>query len=148
MKKISWGWGIIASFVVFMSGTAAWVAYAMTSEVDLVRSDYYEYSLKQDETATAQENARLLGTYLVLDTKRPDNNILLQIPAEQATNASGTVKLYRPNSPASDRSLPLKVSENGAMTIPTATLAKGVWKITIDWSASGKSYEVLKTDTL
>ena len=147
MKKVSWGWGIIISLAIFMTGTAAWVAYAVSSEVDLVRSDYYEYSLRQNETTAAQKDARELGNSvkLALDAKR---NIEFKLPVDQVSTAQGTIKLYRPNSSASDRALDLKLSTDGSMSIPTSELAKGIWHITVDWSAAGKKYEVLKTITL
>jgi hypothetical protein len=146
--KINWGWKIIIAYTIFIGGTTAWVVYAMTHDVDLVRADYYEHSLLQDQTMASQNRADQLRSFASISFDQAKNAFVVQIPKEQAASASGTITLYRPNASNEDRLIPLKVESNGTMIIPSAQLSKGIWQITADWSFAGKTYQLLATETI
>ncbi len=146
--KINWGWKIIIAYTIFIGGTTAWVVYAMTHDVDLVRADYYEHSLLQDQTMASQNRADQLRSSASISFDQAKNAFVVQIPKEQAASASGTIMLYRPNASNEDRLIPLKVESNGTMIIPSSQLSKGIWQITADWSFAGKTYQLLATETI
>ncbi len=146
--KINWGWKIIIAYTIFIGGTSAWVVYAMMHDVDLVRSDYYEHSLLQDQTMAAQNRADQLKSSASISFDEKQNAFIVRIPPEQASAAMGTITLYRPNASNEDRLIPLKVESNGTMLIPSSQLSKGIWEITADWSFAGKTYQLLATETI
>ncbi|MDP4198651.1 MAG: FixH family protein [Bacteroidota bacterium] len=148
IKQISWGWGIIAAYVIFIAGTASWVGYAMTTEVDLVRGDYYEQSLKQDVTVAAQARAATLSGAASIQNDRSRGVFAIQIPRDQAASAQGSVTLYRPNASNEDRTLKLALGSNGSMLVPTAQLSRGLWRVTLDWTFQNQSYQLIADDTL
>jgi hypothetical protein len=141
MKKFNWGWGVIAIFVLFTSGTVTWVAFAMTKEVDLVRPDYYQQSMKHDATMSARQNAKLLGSEAAMFLNSDTQMFVVGVPLAQAA-ASGTIKFYRPNSVASDRTITFSPNNQGTMSIPISKLARGAWQVTFDWNYNGKAYEL------
>jgi hypothetical protein len=58
--RLSWGWRIAIVYTVFAVSTVAFVAFAMTENVELVRKDYYEYSLVHDRTNASLNRAQHL----------------------------------------------------------------------------------------
>ncbi|MFI5201933.1 MAG: FixH family protein [Candidatus Kapaibacterium sp.] len=145
---MSWGWRIVILYAIFIAGTVGWVSYAMTKEVDLVRPDYYEHGLEHDKSMAARARADALGTNASIQLDAAHHDYRIQLPAEQAAAAKGTILLYRPNSIESDRTIPLAVGSDGIMRVPTSNLAPGLWQITLDWQNSGLSYEMQQMDTL
>jgi hypothetical protein len=143
MKRYNWGWRIVTAFVIFATGTLSWVTYAMTHEVELVRSDYYEHSLKQDEVAAAQARGLASGTEVNYDAS--NHSIRVSFPSHD--NVVGTLTFYRPNSQASDKSFPITLDELGTMQLPTGNFAVGLWHVTLDWKQHGLSHEIIKTYT-
>lgn len=148
MKRIHWGWKIVISYVVFITGTVSWVGYAITREVDLVRPDYYEHGLQQDQTMAARGRAHALSALASIRVDRALDAFVIQIPKEQAVSATGTITLYRPNASREDQTLPLALSNDGTMIIHAANMSRGVWRITADWSFANKTYQLLDVDTL
>ena len=147
MKRFHWGWRVTAMFILFTAGTVSWVTYAMTKEVDLVRPDYYEHGLKQDDVMKARANAAALGNEAAMFLNSDTQMFIVGVPLAQAA-AKGTIKFYRPNSPESDRTITFAADNQGTMSIPIKSLARGMWEITFDWSYNGKSYELTGTQTL
>jgi len=148
MKNINWGWKIVIAMAVFMIATGGWVAYAMTHDVDLVRNDYYEYSLKHDQTMQARSRATALGSTASIEFDSKANIFIVTIPSSQAKQAKGVVALYRPNDRASDKQIALALAADGTMCIPADQLAKGIWQITTDWTCDDTSYELIASRTL
>ncbi len=145
-RSLSWGWRIVILYAIFIAGTIGWVGYAMTKEVDLVRPDYYEHGLDHDKTMAAKARAEASGAAMRFD--RFSDALEIKIPAVLAATATGSIWLYRPNAIDSDRTVPLALSADGTMRLPAASLARGVWNVTLDWNARGQNYELAQTDTL
>ena len=62
--KLSWGTGIVISFVVFMSSTLAVVIYLMNQDVDLVTRDYYKKELAyQDQIERIERTNKMAIRY-------------------------------------------------------------------------------------
>jgi nitrogen fixation protein FixH len=146
--KINWGWKIVIAYAVFIIGTSAWVAYAMTSDVGLVREDYYEHSLMENQTMAARSSANALGAAASIAFDQKRDNFIVHIPSNQAASAKGTVTLYRPNSSKEDRIFNLMPAPDGTMIIPASTLSAGIWQVTAEWSFNGKSYQLIATETI
>lgn len=137
--RFHWGWRIGIVYTVFALGTLGFVVFAMTQEVDLVRSDYYEYSLDHDSRMSARQHANALGTPLSVSVS--GSMIVVSFPAEQAAQARGTVALYRASSTQHDRELALALDANGTMSIPTSGMEQGKWTVTVQWSTAGQQFE-------
>ena len=139
MGRFHWGWRISIVYSIFALGTLGFVFFAFTQEVDLVRENYYEYSLQHDQRMEARHAADLLeGAALEFG-----NNIVhVHLPEEHRSTAHGQVVLYRANSTTSDQTLPLELDETGTMTIPLQGMAVGKWTVTATWKVGDKVYEM------
>ena len=65
--RLHWGVGIAATYLVFAGATAGFVAFAMQQRVELVRPDYYTYSLAHDARRRAEARTAALGTRFYID---------------------------------------------------------------------------------
>lgn len=135
--KVSWGTRLAIVYTTFAVGTLAWAGYAMSRDVDLVRPDYYEYSLGHDATMRAEQAANALGTSA--DISVDAEAVIIKVPTTSAIS-EGTVSLYRPNSVKLDRTYELRIDPNGVMRIPYKTMPPGQWKVTVEWIAGGTPY--------
>lgn len=138
MSRFHWGWRIAIVYTIFATATLGFVFFALTQEVDLVREDYYQYSLDHDQRMQARAAATAEAEAVI---EYQDGNIHVHLPAAHH-QASGTVALYRPAVTSDDRSLPLVLSEGSVMSIPTADMAQGKWVVTVTWSHNGTQYEM------
>ena len=137
---VHWGLGVMASYLLFASGTIGFVAFAMSVPVDLVSADYYERSLRQDVRAEATRNADALGTGVAIALDDDRDVLRLSLPAAHAATATGVVTWYRPSNSRADLVVPLQLSPAGSQDLPTRALARGHWIVQLAWDAEGRSF--------
>ena len=135
----NWGTGIAAVYIVFALATTGFVTFAMSQRVDLVSSDYYAQSLRQDQRIAAEQNARSLEppASVVLTGPGP---ALLSLPPDPAGRAAGTITLYRPADPRADRTTALAIDRAGRQQLPLSGLMAGQWIVQVRWAARGRDY--------
>lgn len=144
MKRFHWGWSIAAVYSTFAIATLSFVAFAFTVDVDLVRPDYYEYSLQHDQrmqaraAAAAEEEARIM----VVSTAEAEQALEITVPRAHRT-AQGRIVLYFAGATTMDRTMDLAADTSGRMLIPIASLQKGRWVATVTWSHAGTTYEMV-----
>ena len=139
MSRFHWGWRITIVYSIFALGTLGFVFFAFTQDVDLVRENYYEYSLQHDQRMEARHAASLL---VGASVEQGGNIVHVHLPAEHRASAQGQVVLYRPNSTTSDQTLPLQLDASGTMTIPLKGMAVGKWTVTATWKVEDTVYEI------
>lgn len=131
--KINWGHkltffaGLFMLFVVFM------VYRISTQKVDLVDKDYYERGVKYQSEINKFAAASTVTHSINFDLQQ-------QLISFMADNPSikGTVYFYRASDAAMDFEKPFALSSDGVFTYSTAQLAKGIWKVTFEWTLDGK----------
>ena len=131
--RISWGTGIVIVYVLFATTTIAFVVFATTQHVDLVRPDYYEESLRRNERSTEEQNAQALGTGVAVSAK--DDTIYIRLP-RQFAHTSGTVQLYRAAGSQYDVVMPLAFDTSGTMRIAMQGRPRGQWDVRLAWNDS------------
>ncbi len=139
--RISWGTGIVIFYVLFATTTIAFVVFATSQPVDLVRPDYYEESLRRNERSTEEQNARALGTGVAVHAK--DDTVFIRLP-RQFAHTSGTVQLYRAAGSQNDVIIPLAIDTSGTMRIAMRGRPHGHWDVRIAWHDSA-SYRYSKS---
>ena len=137
-----WPYGIIAAFVLFLSGTAALIVLACSHRNDLVTANYYEeevrFQTQLDRSARAlRADARATAVY---DPVR--RQLTISLPSDHARTAAGRVQLYRPSAAGLDREFELRLDAGGVQTIDAAGLKAGLWKVRITWTACGEDFFV------
>jgi len=139
---LNWGWRITIVYTAFALATIGVVAFAMTQDVELVRSDYYEYGLKHDEQMKAEVNAQSLAVPLTItyDTQRA--TISVAFPPDQLADLHGTIQLYRTSSMKQDRTFEIHPNASGVQMIDVRSDARGKWIVKVNWTSHGTAYKV------
>jgi hypothetical protein len=137
--KLSWGKGIAITIVFFMIITFVMVGISFMQKNDLVANNYYEKELKYQEQIDIKRNSALLKESVSL--MQNGNIIEVRFPASlDFSSVMGNIKFYRPSDKEKDFSLPLKLDDNGEMVIVPDQIAKGLWKVQLNWSLKDKNY--------
>ena len=136
--KLNWGVGIFAAYVVFMIVVLGTVAFTTTVDVDLVADDYYEQELKYQNEIDKKERTRQLSEQVGI--KLENENLKIFYPKLFAPSISGKINFYRPADQKLDFVLDIKTDTTGLQFVSTQKLAKGFWKIKVNWFYSGEEY--------
>lgn len=140
MKKLHWGWRIGIVYTLFASATLGFVAFALTTSVDLVRPDYYEESLRHDVMMADRSRAEASGSMLEIRSRE----LVLTTSTANIPDVI-TLTFYKPDQPALDRTLRVSTDAQGVAHVDLSGFATGMWKLTAQWSAKGNSYELNRT---
>lgn len=135
--NLNWGWRITIVYTVFAVATLGVVAFTFTHDVDLVRPDYYEHSLLHDVRGPVLSRTMALSPKPV--ARFVDGSLAISLPPEHA-NALGKVQFMRPSNMALDAERSFTVAADGSVDVPLANLAKGHWRVTVEWSLGGTPY--------
>lgn len=135
--KLNWGWRIVIVYSIFAVATLTFVAYAVSTRVNLVRPDYYEASLRHDELQESRLNAIQIGASLQLNR----DSIILSAPSMRDPTRV-EFQLYRPNEPELDRRVQSGFTHEGQAIVVLPKLRDGVWRISASWVANGKTFEI------
>lgn len=141
MNNFHWGWRIAIVYTVFAASTLGFVAFAFTNRVDLVREDYYEESLRQDDIAAARERARTANATITL------SGTALSVMPGTATDGAIEIRFYRADEPSLDRTVSATVA-NGTATVDCSKLRAGRWTVTCLWSSGGRAYRLERPITV
>jgi nitrogen fixation protein FixH len=136
-----WPLSIVVFFTVAIAGCVGMVAFCSRHPADLVAADYYEQELRYqsqiDRQRHAQERAQLAKVAYDASAKL----ITISLPPNQSrANATGNIQLYRPSAGSLDRQIQLEPNAAGVQTIDASTLAPGLWKVHVSWTADQQDY--------
>lgn len=136
-----WPHAIIAWFVIFASALAAWIAFAVRQNLDLVRPDYYEEEIRYQGQLDRLNRTAVIRNEVGIfhDTLRRE--VTLRLPAAHlAPSLAGHIRFYRPSDAALDFQVPLAVDAAGLQRIGTGALRGGLWKVRALWNSAGQEY--------
>ena len=137
--KFNWGTGIAIVYTVFALSMVGAVIASKQHDPGLVQKNYYDLDIHYQERLTAKQNAAILegGLPIVYDAAR--QVVRIEFPTKLGS-ANGKVKLFRASTLADDVLLDIQTAADGAMEIPVAGKASGLWHMEVDWNAGGKTY--------
>lgn len=138
--RIHWGVAVAIFYTAFALSTVGFVAFAMTRDVQLVSDDYYAQALDHDTRMLARANAEALGQAVAIGVE--GGEVRLRFPVTMASRVRGTATLYRAADARADRTAALVPAADGTQVIPVAGLARGHWRVKLQWSADGRDYYV------
>jgi hypothetical protein len=134
-----WPYGIIATFVIFISGTIGLIVMAAAQKVDLVSNNYYEQEIKYQTRMDDIERTKQLGATATYDAT--GRCIVILLPAEHAgKNVTGRIQLYRPSASGLDQQFRLEPNGNGVQRLNAVSLQNGLWRIRVAWNVAGHDY--------
>jgi hypothetical protein len=134
-----WPYGIIAAFVIFLTGTAGLMVIAATHPQSLVSGNYYEQELRYQGRIDGAARAKQSGATLNFDAAT--RRMAVSLPAAQAGRGlSGQIELYRPSAAGLDRQYNLQPDVAGRQSLDLAALPEGPWEIRVSWNTGGQDY--------
>jgi nitrogen fixation protein FixH len=140
-KKSRWGIGIFALYGGFVVFILICVAFASLQSFDLVESDYYQKGLDYQQRIDRVNRTATSGGSPGFGYDAAQNAIVISFPASiSAESLGGVVTLFRPSNAQWDRTIPLRLASDNRQIISAEALAKGRWRIKIDWSVGDTAY--------
>ncbi|MCX2453523.1 FixH family protein [Pedobacter sp. PLR] len=133
--KWNWGTKLMIGMACFMSFIIILAIKMCNSSPDaLVDNDYYEKGLNYDKEYQLKEQVKT-------DHARPQ----IQVGSEGIiltfkTAAEGKINMVRTSDKRMDKVIQIKTDEQHRVAIPLTGIAKGRWKLIINWNSAGKSY--------
>lgn len=142
MKRINpWPWAIIATFVLFLSGTLTLVVVACSHHLDLVSPDYYEQEIRFQNHLNRVRNTSELKRAVAIRLDPATRRLLIALPTEQTGKVTtGQVHLYRPSSAGLDQKIALNTNPSGEQSLDASHLLPGHWKVRVTWTCDGRDY--------
>ena len=137
--KISWGTGIAIFYGLFVVGMVGLVIASSRQDPGLVAKNYYEADLGAQKTHDQRQNSLALETDVLVKLDPATNQIRLQFP-KNLGQATGSVLFLRPSGSSPDFSQKIAVDTSNLMLVPTDKMATGLWRMTVNWEAGGRSY--------
>lgn len=138
---MNWGKVIILIYIVFAGFIGSMVYLMCRQRVDLVRDDYY-----QTELAYQQQIIRMARTAQLVQspTVRFDaDQQVIHFTRSEHGLTNGKLTFYRPSDRRQDRVVTL---QPGQKTVSTAQLARGFWRVQLNWTEDGQ--ELYSEDAL
>jgi nitrogen fixation protein FixH len=137
-----WPYAIIGYFIVFITGIAVFIAWAVTQDMDLVRKDYYDHEILFQQQIDRQKRTAELGAQAAVNYDATAHAITIQIPASHVAGANGTIHFYRPSDAKLDHKVRLAPTPDGTQQINVQSLRVGLWKVAVQWTAGGQEYHL------
>lgn len=134
---MNWGKWIVVAFVFFALFIGVLVVISMRQDVDLVANDYYQQELVYQDQINRLTNTNALKskpTLEVLDGK------YLTIYFPNMNVEQGNVHLFRPSNSQMDQKFALRSSADSVQQFQLKALEKGMYKVKLEWTMSGKEY--------
>jgi hypothetical protein len=136
--KLSWGYKIMAAYLLFVAGMLYLVVKASNNSNDLVRADYYQAELKYQDVIDEKNRAAALSAPVNIELK--DGQISVYFPGEmQGKTISGELYLYCPSDAKRDLRRSFSV-DNNVYRQPIPGNAKGMYDVQLSWEAGGATY--------
>ncbi|MEW6651836.1 MAG: FixH family protein [Bacteroidota bacterium] len=137
--KFNWGFGIAATYTIFVIVTLVMVVIFMNQEVSLETENYYAKGIKYQEQIDKVNRTRILPEQLEISASQAA--ILFSFPRIfDNRDFSGKISFYRPNDEKKDFTVEIMPDTSHSQTISTESLDKGLWKVKVDWNAKGNNY--------
>ena len=136
---MNWGTKIIILYSGFVIIVLVSVFFAMTQRVDLVTDNYYEKEIKYQEQIDKLQRTKALKekTIIILE----ENKIRIKFPiTPEKNNPKDFILLYRPSDPSKDINIIISADSFGFQSVSTEKLAKGFWKIKLNWTSNGVEF--------
>jgi hypothetical protein len=136
---MSWGIKVVlfySSFVIFM---IVLVSMSMRQDFDLVTDDYYRQEIAYQKRINQISNSKQLSVPLRIMVLN-DSLILRVLFPENLSDIKGTIHLYCPHNAKNDQIIPIQPNDEYIQDVDIALLPKGLWRVKIEWSASGNEF--------
>ncbi|GAB4409775.1 MAG: hypothetical protein OHK0039_13640 [Bacteroidia bacterium] len=134
---MNWGLKIVLLYTGFVVMILGFVVASAMQEFHMVNDDYYAADLQYESQMERMRNTQALPEQPTLSLDG-EGQLLLRFPEGLAVE-QGTLVLYRPSDSKLDRSVALALDAQ-TQRIAVGDLARGLWRIQLNWQSVGKEY--------
>ena len=136
-----WGWGIFVLYGSFVMFILSIVFYASFQNFELVEKDYYQKEMNYQSQIEKESKSVRLSSKITIAFESTDKKVTISFPNDfELDEITGEVYFFRPSNSNLDFKLPLKLNENYLQEVNSDNLVDGLWKIKINWTATGNEY--------
>ena len=140
-KKSKWGIGIFTLYGGFVLFILICVAFASMQSFDLVEPDYYQKGIDYQQQIDRLDRTAASGETPAIGYDATQNGIMVAFPSTVVPGeARGTITLFRPSNAQWDKTVPLNLDSEGKQVISAAALAKGRWRVKVNWTIGDSAY--------
>jgi hypothetical protein len=139
-RRSLWGVGAAAIYIGFVLFILSLVLYASVQDVQLVETGYYERGLDYQQRIDSRKLSRKLNPGLTIEHQYAEDQIVLSLLRDDANGAVGTIRMMRPSNARLDRRWNLSLDESGEQVVSIENMARGQWRLEIDWSLDSTNY--------
>lgn len=140
---MNWGKGIIVALSLFVGFILFLVITLMRQDVDLVSEDYYKQEI--DYEARIQKEQNGLNNAAKIELIDQEAYVVVQLP-DSSSLTNVVLNLKRPNDEKLDKSF--KIEGTKTFMLPKASLEKGKYDLTIEYTINGEECLMKKSITL
>ncbi|WKN41135.1 FixH family protein [Tunicatimonas pelagia] len=135
---MNWGWKIVVAFSLFGIFIGVLVFRSFQQTIDLVSEDYYQQELGYQERIDKIANSQSLDSPLTFAQQA--QQLVVQFPDDLTANVEGNIQLFCPSDMRNDRTVAIALNSDQQQIIPTNKLAKGYYKVKVDWVSGDAAY--------
>jgi nitrogen fixation protein FixH len=136
---MNWGYKIAIGFTIFCLSIIGVTVYFMMQKVDVVTENYYEKELKYQDQIDKVTRTRALKE--AVEITNTGKELIIKFPNEPDKNQKKDfISLYRPSDNTKDVKIPLITDTARTQIISIERIAKGYWKVQINWTSGGSEY--------
>ena len=139
---MNWGNYIALSFIAFGLFIGYMAVVSFQQNVDLVAEDYYQQEIAYQDHIDKVNNTRSLSNEVTV--KQQNGKLSIRFP-EAMPGISGQIVLFRPSDAALDRNFEIRVNDSMEQSISTTDLAKGMYKVKVDWTNGTEDFYTEET---
>jgi len=136
--KLNWGHKIALVFTAFVGLMVFMVYQSFQVNIDLVAEDYYQKELEYQQTIDKLKNTNQLEQPIAFSQE--NQQLIIAFPNLFEQKLEGEIRLFRPSDARFDLNTQLTLDQHQRQAIPTAELAKGYYKVKLDWKDGDKLY--------
>jgi hypothetical protein len=132
---MNWGTKLMIGMGMFMAMIIVYVVLMMRSDSDaLVDKDYYEKGINYNADYRKKQHVRQDKAEPVI-TLQNDSLVIVF-----SRESSGKLLMIRTADSKLDQNYEIDTDTGKTFRIPVSKLAKGLWKIQLDWTSMGRPY--------
>lgn len=135
-----WPYGIIGFFCLALTFLVTFIVWCCHQREDLVANNYYDDEIRYQQQVDRLKHTLSISAEVAVVYDSRQQSIVIQLPASCSHSAVGQIHLYRPSDERLDQQLTLAPNDKGTQNLNAKTMAPGLWKVRVEWSANGQDY--------
>lgn len=144
---MNWGNKLLLTFIVFGAGMTYLVYRAVSTNYELVETDYYNQELRYQQVIDGTNLANQLSSSVKIE--QTDSGISLKLPHEMKNKEiSGEILFYCAYDQKKDKKFTLQPDTDGVQLFEPSSISPGNYIVKINWNDEGKKYFAEKNLTV